>query len=428
MDAVPLTYCQKFVYDVVRNLGLGSLIADCVRITGPVEPRAFERAAERLTALHPVLGSRLEMSGGEPAQRQGYPAASVEFVDATGACQREVDRVLSERAYAPLDPFRQSPLRVVMVRAGARESFLALAVHHIFADEGALQALLEEYLSLALGNPEGTAAAASDDGDRGFLSYALAERKMIGDGAFRRQARYWADKYAHADPVLHVPGRGADPERQTLAATGFRIEGDSLHAFHDRARRLRVSPFVIAATAIFHALREVTGQDDILLTVVGDSRRPPFARTIGQFAAFHIISQAAEDGGLGDGAVRAVFEEVIQAMGNYVHHYACGNDIGWLGDRIEKGFTSTDAFVNFLPAGAGSGQGITFPEHIISHHDLEASPPPSSVPYYGMVVGIGLRPEPGALSGMVHYESAIVKTEVAAMIADLIQRGLVSKS
>jgi hypothetical protein len=428
MAAVPLTYCQRFVYDIVQSTGLGNQISECVHITGPVDPAAFKRAAAKLMTLHPILGSRLEMSDGEPVQRQGHTAPSFKLLDIEGASRQQVDGMLSEHAHAPLNPFSENPLRIVFAyKGGTDESFLLLVAHHIFADEAALQALIGEYLAIALGKPEDPAEASWDSGDRSFLSYALSEQRMISDGTMRRQARYWADHYDQADPVLHLSNRGADPVHQTMAEIPFRLEQDEFRAFSNRARTHQVSHFTIAATAIFYALREVTRQDNILLAVVGDSRRPPFVRTIGQFAAFYIIQQCAKDGGLRSGAVRAIFDEVIQAMQNYSHHYVYTRDIDSLRERIEKGFTMSDAFVNFLPMGAALDPGAAFPRHEISHLDLKPSGPPLNVPYYGLVIGIGLRPEPTALSGAVYYESGIVEAEVADTITHLIRKGLVAK-
>lgn len=424
MAAVPLTYSQRVIYRAAQHLQL-PLIPRCVRIKGPIETGDFERAAAQLMTLHPILGSRLELSDGELMQRQGNATASFELLDIEGSTDQHADHMLSALADSPLDLFSENPFRAVLARNGTDTAFLLLTGHHAFLDGRALHALLIEYLSLALNKSQHQTDASWDSGDRSFLSYALAEQKMVANGDLSRMGEYWVGRHRECDPVLHFPVRNAEPATQSMKSVPFRLDQDSFRAFSGRARRLQVSNFALATTAIFHAFQQVTGQDSILLSAVADARRPPFDRTIGNFAGMYLVNQEPGNKGMGDNAVRMVFEELIQAMAYYVPQFAYGEQVGWLHERLEKGFAMTDAVIQYLPpARATLGSASAWPGYEISNFPLTAWTQRTNIPYHGVVMRITVLPQPDSLSASVDYESSIINSDAAGAIADLIRGAL----
>jgi hypothetical protein len=253
-DAVPLTYAQRFIYQVLTQLGprvYAMHVAGCLRITGPVDVARFARAADALVTCHPILGSRLELSGGAVLQRHGVHEPSFEVMDVGDAGR--VDTVLSERAAEPFDLFCGSPFRVVVARTHAGEAFVVLSVHHIYADFASMQLMLEDYLGLFLRDGTDATREPPND-DRSYLSFAQREQEMIHDGTFSRRAEYWVDYLDQADPALHLPGRRPDPAVVSWTPIPFDLDRESFQAVSDRARRLGVTPFALAVASMFHVL------------------------------------------------------------------------------------------------------------------------------------------------------------------------------
>lgn len=427
MSAVPFTYSQKVLYYVDTQLRQMHIVR-CVRIKGPIELGRFECAAAELMVRHPILGSRLELINGEPMQRQGNKEASFKLFDIEDLTDQQIDQILSTQADAPIDLFSENPFRVVLARTASDTAYLLLIGNHVFFDGDALQTLLIEYLSLTLSKSVNKADASWDNGDRSFLAYALKQHKMEADGAFTRTAQYWVNKLKDSDPALHFPARGAEPAAQSTATVPFRLDRNSFLAFSGRARRLQVSNFALAATSVFHAIREITDQDRILLATVADARRPPFDRTIGNFAGMYLIEQARNNGGMGDDAVLAIFEETIQAMVNYVPQFLFADEIWWLRERLGKGFSMTDGFMQYLPIQTSFSRTPAWPEHEISPVTLTARTQPTSVPYHGIAMEIVMIPGLHSLSGWVSYESALIDSSIATTAADLIRNQLTLES
>lgn len=424
MVPVPLTHAQQVIYDLQSRGARNLQIALCVRIKGFADPEDFRRAAADVTARHAVMGSLLELRDGEPVQRLVERTPSFTLLDITAPVDQQADRLLSAEADAPIDLFRERPFRFVLARAGADEVFLLLVGHHLFTDLAGLRRLLVEYLSLVLGRPLRTSGASSDGEDRGFFAYAMAEQKMIGDGTFARRGRYWVSRLNGADPVLHMPGRGPDPQYQSRASIQFKIEGSTYQEFTDRARRMRASNFVLAATAIFHALREVADQDNILLSMVSDARRPPFHRTLGNFAGTSYIQQCASDAGLAEKSVQAVSRETVQSIANYVPEVAFFPEVGWLRERLEKGCATAEAHVNYAPVKTDISKLFNSPKYEVEYFSLQSRDRASRLPYHGEAIEFRMFPTPNSLTGVIGYEPAIVAPHTAEKIASVMLDGL----
>lgn len=411
-DAVPLTYAQRFIYQVLTQLGAKVYelhVTGCLRITGPVDVARFARAADALVTRHPILGSQLELSGDTVLQRHGVHEPSFEVMDVGDAGR--VDTLLSERAGEPFDLFRGSPFRVVVARTHAAEAFVLLSVHHIYADFASMQLMLEDYLELFLRDGADVTREPPNDDDRSYLSYARREQQMIHDGTFARRADYWVDYLDQADPALHLPDRRPDPALASWAPTPFDLDRESFQAVSDRARRLGVTPFALAVASMFHVLRETTGQDDLLLTVVMNLRRRPFERTVGDFAEFFIVRQRGQRSGLGDDAVRAVYQDIVRGMKNQLPFSYFADRLDWMKMRLARGYAVTEVNVNQRPVAADAARSAPLAGYEAAPFPLPVPAPP--VPYHGIVLRWVFEYPQQSLSGFVLRESALVEPRAA---------------
>jgi hypothetical protein len=417
VEAVPITYAQKFIHYVLQLLGpqapLLQLTA-CMRVRGPIDELRFARATAALVSRHQILCSRLELSHGELFQRQVGGTGSFELVQADGDTDHEVDKLLSARADEPLDLFQENPLKVVLVRTHPSEAFLMLLAHHMYVDAAALQALLEEYVELVFGDPAQLNEAPRSDENCSYLSYARGERQMIHDGTYPRRAQYWLGYLEQADPVLRLPDRGPDPALQSLASIPFSLDHESLQALAARSRRLGVTPFALTTATILHSLRQATTQDDLTLEVVVDARRRPFERTIGTFADTFVIRQREENSGLSDNALRTVYREILGGMKNLVPSMYFADHLDWIGLRFAKGFAMNEVNVNYVPIGR---QYTPLDGYEISRFNLTARTYPD-IRYHGVVMRWLLAAGRDSLAGSVLYETALVKPQVAQTITD----------
>lgn len=394
MDSVPITHAQKFIFQVLTQMGPRPRwlqLATCVRVAGPIDVARFERAAAGLATLYPTLRSRLELSDGEVLQREDGPEPSVEVLDVAEHTDREVDIVLSGCADEPLDLFQGRTFRVVLARRRPGEGFLMLVAHHIFVDLPCMQTLVAEYLDLLCTDPARLTPAPWSNGDSGYLAFAQQEQQMIRDGTFSRRAQYWQDYLDRADPALQLPDRPAEPATQSWVSIPFSLRPESFRAFSDRSKRLRVTRFALIAASLFQALRETTGQSDLSMSVVSKKRR---ARGYSMTDVdVNYLPAAAQPGRLSPPADTAGPPSAAASPppSGPVHQPSSGATA-----RPPSG-----------TPGLGAGNGYQVSQFLLSAQQDTA------VPYYGVVLSWMVRPGATSLSGLLRYESGLVAPQLA---------------
>lgn len=431
MEKLPLTYPQKFIQFVMTHLGPTARalhIVKCVRISGQIDTGDFERAATVLAARHPVLCARLDLSGDELMQRQGPPSTSFEITDIVGDTDHDLDVALSALSNRPFDLFQGNPFRITMARAHPDEAYLLLQGHHMFVDAVSMEALLDEYLNIFRNANQNVLDAYSNKVDTSFFSWARQENSMISDGTFARRAQSWPGKLHDADPVLHFRERGTEPAHQSIESIPFQLDPDQFQKFTSRARQLRVSPFALAAAAVFRALYEVTAQDNMVISVVSAARAPRFARTIGQFAGILLIKLYAHDIKIPEQAARLIFKEVMSAITNYVPVEYFAADVNWLSERGARGFGMTDAFIDYIPIAADLSKRHPLGDYEISPFPITARRQPPYIPYHGVATGFLINSKKDSIDGRIDYEPALFSAQFVREIAAALQDALIGEN
>lgn len=430
METVPLTYAQNFINFVITRIGPNTpalFQVTCARVRGHVDPAAVRRAAVELAARHPVICARLDISGDELVQRQGPLAPSVELIDLAGPA-KEVDAALSALADKPFDLCHENPLRIMVGRGGAGDAFLMLQAHHLFIDSYSLDMLLAELVGILRGDQPDSSQPRPSSTDSSFFAWARRERAMIDDGTFDRRARDRVKRLSDADPVLHLPGRGAEPALKSTGLASFDLAGERFQRFADRARQFRVSNFALAAAAVFRTLREVTGSKAIALSVVSGARQPPFGRTIGQFAGVFVITQQAADIDAPERSARLAHRDVMSAITDHVPVEHFRDQVGWLRDRTVRGYSFTDAYINYFQAAAELDKPDFAGGLEVTPFPVTARVEPPGMPYHGVVTGFSVFPKGDSLSVLIEYEPAIVNAALAGEISAALQRFLTEEA
>jgi len=415
----PLSQFQAIMYQKTQQTWSTARVilqlAVCVRLEGPIEAETLRQAAVHLSARYPILCSRLDVNEGDLIQRQDGGTISLEVIDIPDD-EEQASKLLSAEADRPLDLFQSNPFRIILgvVRPGT--AFLMLVAHHIFVDEFALQRVLAEYLKHVF-DPEGIkGASAAIEKDHAFLTWRLQQEKMSRDGTYARKAEYWLKYLAGADPTIHLPGRPADPPLQKLASIPFELDPSKTERSFNHARKLGITHNALLVSAIFHTLREVTGQGDITLALTSSARRPPFGQTIGQFAESSLVRQRSRGNKPDSRVTQLLFRDIVSGIKNYIPHSYFVEQLDWLKLRWDKKFTMSDVHVNYLPREAELDGIAARAGYRVSRFELVDRAAPAQPSYYGVVLGFSLRPRDNILRGALLYESAIIDAQLAREI------------
>jgi amino acid adenylation domain-containing protein len=274
----PLSFAQERLWFLDQlggsteayNMPLG------VRVTGPLDADALDRAFAEVVARHDALRTTFSSEDGHAVQvvADSLPLA-LERVDLRGevdpvaAAQRRADAFVSE----PLSLATGPLVRGLLIRTGEDEHILELVFHHIICDGWSyvvvfrdLQALYSAYAAAeepALAPPRTQ-----------FADHARAERARLDEGTVAELVAPWLDRLSGAPDVLELPTDRQRPQVPTYRGETYRVRLSPETASRVRrfARSARATPFATLLSVYYTLLARHSGQDEIVVGVTTSGR------------------------------------------------------------------------------------------------------------------------------------------------------------
>jgi len=424
VEDFPVTFAQRFIYEVMEKLGpnASSLhVITAVRINGSIDIERFRFAADALAERIPILRAVLAVKQGDPIQRLGTHGPTFEVIDKPGADDRQVSSILSQRADDPVNAFN-SPLRIVILTTAPDQAFLLFVAHHIFLDATAVHRALAEYLSIYADMAgHGRQASGETRGHPDFFDYAVREHSLVRDGTYDTRSEFWLRELENGDPELHLNGRGRDPEISTSEFMSFRIEQELFAAVRKRAAAAGASIFSTLANSVLYTLWEFVTQENLVLSVVSDTRMPPFDKTVGQFADIFVVCQSKDERGLDASATRLLGGKLLDALVNRVPLAYFRHNLPWLQDRASSWKTMSDVYINYHPKAMRGGDLSQLADCDVAPFRLQDRNIDANIPFYGKVLGFNFTPGTigkTPLLGSIQYDSGVIKRDAMCAIRD----------
>ena len=217
---VPLSFAQQRLWFLDRLVPGNPFynLSAVGRLRGPLDTGALAAAFTALTARHEVLRTTFADDGGQPWQVIHQPApVPVEVTDVSGeADPRAAARDLAaSEIRAPFDLAAGPLLRVRVLRLGADDHVLCIAVHHIVTDGWSMGVAIRELGELYRSEAEGRAAALPELPVQ-YADYAVWQRQWLDAGPAGRAGGVLAR------PAGRCPG-GAGVAGGPAPADGERI-------------------------------------------------------------------------------------------------------------------------------------------------------------------------------------------------------------
>ncbi len=258
---------------------------------GPFDLAVMERSFNEILRRHEIWRTAFAVEGDRVAQIV-HPDLTIRLplVDLTGLpeSEREAEalRIATEEARKPFD-LGQAPLfRAQILKLADGDHRLYLTLHHIIFDGVTIYRVIVPELSaiyeaFAQGKPSPLPEPALQYGD-----YALWRERDAASPSMKRQMDYWRRELSGKLPVLQLPSDR--PRPATLSYRGSmetfslpRALTDTLQAFSLKEGATLYMTLLAGFKAMLH---RYTGQEDILVGGVTDTRRrPELENVIGYF-------------------------------------------------------------------------------------------------------------------------------------------------
>ncbi|HEX6749443.1 MAG TPA: amino acid adenylation domain-containing protein [Longimicrobium sp.] len=209
--AAPLSHAQRQLWVIERMHpgGAAYAVARALRIRGPLDVAALERALGALRARHETLRTTFAEREGGPVQVVHPPISiplPVEDLSALGEDAREAEarRRVDADANTGFDLESGPVFRARLLRLAEDEHVLLLAMHHVATDgwsTGVMQRELGElYAAFAEGRPDPLVPLALQ-----YADYALWQDEWLRGERLERHLAFWRRALEGAPPALELP-------------------------------------------------------------------------------------------------------------------------------------------------------------------------------------------------------------------------------
>ncbi|MBK5007741.1 non-ribosomal peptide synthetase [Pseudomonas sp. S32] len=317
-QAVPLSSSQQRMW-FLWQMEPGSPaynVGGMARLRGTLHVDAFERALQALLVRHETLRTTFPSIDGVPYQCVAADTRlQLHWQDFSAlpadTCQQRLQQLADDQAHQPFDLERGPLLRACLVKAGEREHFFVLTLHHIVTEGWAMDIFARELGELY--------EAFVDDRDSPlaplpvqYLDYSVWQRQWLDSGEGARQLAYWQQRLGDEHPVLALPADRPRPAVQSHRGALYRFElapalVSRVHAFNTQ-RGLTL--FMTMTATLAALLHRYSGQRDLRIGApVANRIRPESEGLIGAFLNTQVLRCQLD----GQMTASALLEQVRQA-------------------------------------------------------------------------------------------------------------------
>jgi amino acid adenylation domain-containing protein len=317
-----MSFAQQRIWfmDQLSPGGFAYNITGGLRIEGPLDVPALERALGELVRRHEPLRTVFVAVEGRPVQvvqPEGPFRLPVVDVEAKPAADREAERarLMTEEGRRPFDLGRGPLFRAHLYRLGPAEHALQLTLHHIVADGWSLGVLAKELT--ALYSAYVTGAAAPPPPPVRYADLVHRQRERLRGPAYEAQAAYWRERFTPPPPVLELPSDRPRPPVQTFDGSVETLEIPTalVETLRALGRTHGVTLFMVMLGALDVLLHRYTGLDDIVIgTPIANRTEVATEQVIGLFANTLVLRTDLS----GEPTVRELLQRVRDtALGAY---------------------------------------------------------------------------------------------------------------
>jgi amino acid adenylation domain-containing protein len=298
-------------------------VPEPMRLVGPLDVVAFERALRELVRRHEVLRTTIATSGGRPVQIVHDEVAfwgGLLDLSALPEAEREPKARAEAAADArlPFDLARGPLLRARLIRLDPEQHLLLLTMHHIVSDAWTRGIVSREVRALYEAFRAGEPSPLPDLTVQ-YADFAEWQRGWLSGDVLTAQLAYWKQKLEGAPLALELPTDRPRPPVQTFrgALRGMALSTEATKALHDLSRKEGLTLYMTLLTALDLLLYRTTGQPDVVVgTSIAGRTQAETEKLVGFFINALVLRTTVDE----DATLRALLQQVRETcLGAYAH-------------------------------------------------------------------------------------------------------------
>lgn len=285
-DAALLSYSQSrlWIIDRMQNAGAMYNVPTSVRLTGPLDVMALERALNAIIARHAILRTiypaQEDAGSAQGVVQKVLPEVtlSLPVTDLSGLpdAAAQLAAAQADEAQTPFDLATGPVLRARLLRMASQDHRLLLTLHHIATDGWSGGVLLEELLALYGGTDLPPPPVQ-------FIDFARWQRRRL-DTQGAALADWWAQTLKGAPELHDLPLDRARPA--VRGVQGSRLADVVPQAVADRLRKIAqdrgISLFSLLYAAYAAFIHRQSGQEDVVIgTPIAGRDRDELKQVVG---------------------------------------------------------------------------------------------------------------------------------------------------
>jgi non-ribosomal peptide synthase protein (TIGR01720 family) len=277
----PLTRAQErlfFLHQLDADAGM-YVFPVHLRLRGPLDVKALERALADVIDRHEILRSTIEVRDERPVQVVRDRSFELRHLDLRDCPEPERSRreseVIERETNAPFD-FEAALMRGLLVCNGDDDFVLLLSFHHIVFDGWSFGVLMRE-LGEGYRRHQGDLTAPLEPLPMQYGEYAVQEKSAEAAEAMRMQEGFWKRLLTPVPPNLRLPTDR--PRPIALSGKANRVwtylDAELTAGLGRRSRQQRATLYMLLLTAYQVLLGRLSGQDDFCVGGGTSGRHDP---------------------------------------------------------------------------------------------------------------------------------------------------------
>ncbi|MCH8619393.1 non-ribosomal peptide synthetase [Undibacterium sp. TS12] len=300
----PLSFAQQRLW-FLDQLDPGSPLYNvptAVRLHGPMNVHAFERALNDVVARHEILRTCFREFNDEPAQ---FIVNDLNIVikqhdlRALPHSEREAKAawLVQDEAQTSFDLENGPLLRAGLIHMDDAEQILMLTLHHIVSDGWSMNILVRELSECYLAHINDVVPVLPvlpvQYGD-----FSYWQRHWLQGDVLRSQLNYWTEQLRGAPPVLTLPTDFPRPATQQYRGITheFSISRENVQTLRAICRETQTTLYMVLSAAFNILLSRYSGQNDICVGMPIANRNHPGIESLIGFFVNTLVLRTRLDG------------------------------------------------------------------------------------------------------------------------------------